>query len=385
MLIVVGPSNHPPGTHEVAAGGRLLKHCIEAIGKPELKAEVVTEWPADGEKAFADVASVVFIGDLFPPEVMPNRDTSMKHLGAMMKRGCGIVCIHYATGLEAKHVTPEGDHPLLHWMGGYFATRCNHHKSVARVFKEATIEPTRTNHPVNRGWKPFTLHDEPYINNYFGKDGPDKRVTVLATAMLPPEKPNREAIVWATDRPDGGGVGVVMPHFYRNWRNDDLPDADPQRDRLDREARSAEGRREGQAAGVGDVQARRPGSGQAVKLVNQLMISVIMIANAEALDAWRESRRAFATMLDVVSTSSGSNYLMQSWLPNTLFSGNLAGGFSLDLLMKDLSAALRWAATSASRRLRARWPSSYTGSHRPRVSAPLIIRQLPGCMKKAQA
>ncbi|MBN9121578.1 MAG: ThuA domain-containing protein [Planctomycetes bacterium] len=223
VLIVVGPSNHPPGTHEVAAGGRLLKHCLEAIEKPELKAEVVTEWPAEGEKAFADVASVVFVGDLFPPEVMPNRDTVMKHLGAMTKRGCGVVCVHYATGLEAKHVSPEGDHPLLHWTGGYFATRCKHHKSVARVFKEATIEPTKADHPVLRGWKAFTLHDEPYINNFFGKDGPDKAVTALATAMLPPEKPNLETVAWAVSRPDGGrGAGVVMPHFYKNWQLDDL-------------------------------------------------------------------------------------------------------------------------------------------------------------------
>ena len=29
ILIVVGPTNHPPGTHEVAAGGRLMKYCLE--------------------------------------------------------------------------------------------------------------------------------------------------------------------------------------------------------------------------------------------------------------------------------------------------------------------------------------------------------------------
>lgn len=221
VLVVVGPSNHPPGTHEVAAGGRVLKHCLDAV--EGVKAEIVTEWPADGDKAFADVSSVVFIGDLFPPEVMPNRDTIMKHLGAMTARGCGIVCVHYATGLEAKHVAADGDHPLLHWTGGYFATRCNHHKSVARVFKEATIEPAKGDHPVLRGWKQFTLHDEPYINNFFGKDGLAKNVTPLATAMLPPEKPNRETVAWAAERADGGrGAGVVMPHFYRNWALDDL-------------------------------------------------------------------------------------------------------------------------------------------------------------------
>ncbi len=223
VLIVVGPSKHPPGTHEVAAGGKLLKHCLEAVEKPRLKADVITEWPDNGDKAFADVASVVFIGDMFPPEVMPNRDAIMKNLTTMTKRGCGIVCVHYATGLEAKHVSAEGDHPLLQWMGGYFATRCNHHKSVARVFKEATIEPAKADHPVLQGWKTFTLHDEPYINNYFGKDGPAKNVTALATAMLPPEKPNKETVAWAVDRADGGrGFGVVMPHFYRCWQIEDL-------------------------------------------------------------------------------------------------------------------------------------------------------------------
>ena len=220
VLVLVGPSQHPPGTHEVAAGGRLLEHCLTAAG---LKAEVKTEWPADGAKAFADVAAVAFIGDMFPPEVMPNRDAIMADLAAMTKRGCGIVCLHYATGLEAKHVAADGDHPLLHWTGGYFATRCKHHQSVAKVFKEATVEPAKADHPVLRGWKTFTVHDEPYINNYFGKDGPAKGVTVLATSHLPPEKPKAETVGWGVERADGGrGAGVVMPHFYRNWAQDDL-------------------------------------------------------------------------------------------------------------------------------------------------------------------
>ena len=46
VLVVVGPSNHPPGTHEVAAGGRVLKHCLNAVEKPgRLKAEVSPSGP----------------------------------------------------------------------------------------------------------------------------------------------------------------------------------------------------------------------------------------------------------------------------------------------------------------------------------------------------
>jgi 3-hydroxyisobutyrate dehydrogenase-like beta-hydroxyacid dehydrogenase len=86
-----------------------------------------------------------------------------------------------------------------------------------------------------------------------------------------------------------------------------------------------------------------PGSGQALKLVNQLMISVIMVANAEALTLGVKAGVPLQTMLDVISTSSGSNYLLREWMPKTLFSGDLSGGFALDLLQKDLAAALAWA------------------------------------------
>ncbi|HUP27287.1 MAG TPA: NAD(P)-dependent oxidoreductase [Chloroflexia bacterium] len=87
-----------------------------------------------------------------------------------------------------------------------------------------------------------------------------------------------------------------------------------------------------------------PGSGQAVKLVNQLMISVIMLANAEALTLGVKAGVPLETLTSVISTASGANGLLQHWLPKTLFTGDVSGGFALDLLMKDLSAALSWAA-----------------------------------------
>lgn len=223
VLIVVGPSNHPPGTHEVAAGARLVQYCLEHADNVQgFQALVVSEWPNDSN-LLEGIATVVFSGDRFPPAEMKDGKRAMADLTKMMDRGCGIVCFHYATGLGADHVPPDGNHPLLHWMGGYFATRCLHHQSVARIYEAAKIEPTEGRHPVLRGWKPFTVHDEPYIKNYFGKDGPAANVTALATSQLPPEAPQRETVAWAVSRKDGGrGVGVVMPHFYKNWRVDDL-------------------------------------------------------------------------------------------------------------------------------------------------------------------
>jgi type 1 glutamine amidotransferase len=191
---------------------------------PGVKAEVFYEWPQD--KAVRDAATtLVFTGDQFPPMRLPDSARNMADLQEMMARGCGLVCVHYATGLAAGDVAPDGEHPLLHWLGGYFATRCAHHQSIAKIYEAATITPAAPPHPVSRGWHEFTLMDEPYINNYFGKDGnhPAPNVTIFATSLLPPEAPQREAVSWGIERPDGGrGFGIVMPHFYRNWKNEDL-------------------------------------------------------------------------------------------------------------------------------------------------------------------
>ena len=227
VLIVVGPTNHPPGSHEVAAGGRLMQHCLEHMENVRgVKADVVSEWPK--EQAVLDaVSTVVFIGDQFPPMRMPDSAATLASLGAMMKRGCGIVCVHYATGLRAEDVAADGAHPLLGWLGGYFATKCAHHQSIAKIYPAATITPATPAHPhpILRGWKEFTVNDEPYINNYFGGEGNAllPGATVLATSMLPPESPKSERVAWCVERADGGrGFGIVMPHFYRNWKNEEL-------------------------------------------------------------------------------------------------------------------------------------------------------------------
>jgi type 1 glutamine amidotransferase len=224
VLIIVGPSNHAPGTHEVAAGARLMQWALENMSNLQgVKADVVDEWPT---KDVLDAAStIVFIGDTFPPQRMPDREANLKAIGEMMKRGAGIACVHYATGLRAEDVAPDGAHPLLGWMGGYFATRTPHHQSVAKVFQSVTVSPAASKHPVSRGWREFVVDDEPYYNNYFGPEGnkPAKNVSAFAMAMLPPEAPKREVVAWGVERSDGGrGFAIVMPHFYKNWTNEDL-------------------------------------------------------------------------------------------------------------------------------------------------------------------
>lgn len=109
MLIVVGPSSHPPGTHEEGAGARLLQYCLShAKNVAGLSAVVVNQWPHD-EAILDEVATVVFIGDQFPGARLENSERVMQDLTRMMARGCGMVCIHYATGLTEGDVAEDGN------------------------------------------------------------------------------------------------------------------------------------------------------------------------------------------------------------------------------------------------------------------------------------
>ncbi|MDQ2680207.1 MAG: NAD(P)-dependent oxidoreductase [Candidatus Eremiobacteraeota bacterium] len=86
---------------------------------------------------------------------------------------------------------------------------------------------------------------------------------------------------------------------------------------------------------VGDV-----GMGETVKLVNQMMIASIMIANCEALIFAKKAGVDLEVVRKVIGTATGSNYLLENWLPKTWFAGSFDGGFAMDLLRKDLNAAL---------------------------------------------
>jgi 3-hydroxyisobutyrate dehydrogenase-like beta-hydroxyacid dehydrogenase len=82
------------------------------------------------------------------------------------------------------------------------------------------------------------------------------------------------------------------------------------------------------------------GMGETVKLVNQVLIANTMVANAEALVFAKKAGANVDVVRDVILTATGANYLLDKWLPTTWLSGSFAGGFALDLLRKDLAAAL---------------------------------------------
>jgi len=129
-----------------------MKYCFEnMIGITKVHVDYFEEWPKD-QKVLDRADTVVFIGDTFPPQRMPETATILTRLDSMMARGCGIACVHYATGLWGQDVHQNGSHPLLGWMGGYFANKtCPQHQGTARIFEAATITPAAIDHPICRG------------------------------------------------------------------------------------------------------------------------------------------------------------------------------------------------------------------------------------------
>jgi 3-hydroxyisobutyrate dehydrogenase-like beta-hydroxyacid dehydrogenase len=87
------------------------------------------------------------------------------------------------------------------------------------------------------------------------------------------------------------------------------------------------------------------GMGETVKLVNQLLIASIMVANAEAMTFAKKAGADLESVRKVIGSATGANYLLEQWLPKTWFAESFEGGFALDLLRKDLNAALDAART----------------------------------------
>jgi len=147
-----------------------------------------------------------------------------------MKKGVGLVLLHYAVepvGFERKE---EGGAYFLDWTGGYYERFLSVNPHWTAEFK------TFPAHPVTRGVKPFTVSDEWY---YLMRFPPDmKNVTPILTTVPPDEtrmgpdgdhsgnptvrsrKGMPEHVAWAIERPHGGrGFGFTGGHFHWNWAN----------------------------------------------------------------------------------------------------------------------------------------------------------------------
>jgi len=229
IVFIAGNPSHPAGEHEHRAGCLLLQSCLQNV--PGVTTAVYTNgWPPDADAAFADAAAIIVYCDGGGGHTLL-KDNRLQTIGALMKKGVGLACLHYGVEPTKEKGQPE----FLEWIGGAFEINWSVNPHWDADFK------TFPNHPITRGVRPFQMRDEWYFNMRF-REGM-KGVTAILSAVPPASTTNRndgphegnptvrqmvaqgdlQHVAWAAERADGGrGFGFTGGHFHKNWGDDDF-------------------------------------------------------------------------------------------------------------------------------------------------------------------
>jgi len=82
------------------------------------------------------------------------------------------------------------------------------------------------------------------------------------------------------------------------------------------------------------------GSGEVVKIANNILTGAIAAATAEALVMGVKAGADVETMAKIISVSTGASWQLSNQFPLRAFNGSFQPGFMTDLLYKDLGLAL---------------------------------------------
>lgn len=85
------------------------------------------------------------------------------------------------------------------------------------------------------------------------------------------------------------------------------------------------------------VRVGESGSGQVVKLCNNMLVAIIVAGLAETLVTGAKAGVDARTLTDIVRISAGGSWILENHLPLTTLADDYAPRFSLDLLYKDVS------------------------------------------------
>jgi hypothetical protein len=225
IVFIAGKPSHGYGQHEHRAGCLLLANDLNE-NVPQVHAVVVENgWPKNPHILDdADCVVVFADGGAGHPLV-----AHLDEFDALMKKGIGLVCIHYAV-----EVPPgKAGERMEEWTGGYFEPSWSVNPHWTASYEKLP------KHDITRGVKPFTINDEWYYHMRFL--GGTNDVTPILVDVPPASSLNRpdgpyggnkavraaiaqkqpQTMAWARERPDGGrGFGITGAHFHWNWGND---------------------------------------------------------------------------------------------------------------------------------------------------------------------
>ena len=216
IVFVAGPKDHGAvGRHEYEKDLRVLAYSLDhASNLKGIQTEVIVgQVPRDLSK-IKDAAVIVmesssdrlpnetqslFItktdGKTYPPEEM----AFLKGFDDLVKKGMGLVIIHYATWIDNE----TGHKMLLDWFGGVRQAGLSTNPVDDWALAPA---PGAEKHPILQGVQPFKYREEVFCKFFFP---PDVKTIplIIATPTRSTIGPQVEA--WAYERP-GGGRSVTI-------------------------------------------------------------------------------------------------------------------------------------------------------------------------------
>ncbi|MEM9646827.1 MAG: ThuA domain-containing protein [Planctomycetota bacterium] len=228
IVFISGTPSHGPAKHEHRAGNMILAEALNECGLGVEATLVPGYGYPDDATILEDAATVVIFCTGHRGHVL---NAHLDEFDALMKKGVGVVMIHWAT--EAEKGKPG--QKFLDWMGGF----CD---------LDWSVNPHWTpnfdrfpDHPICNGVEPFGVNDEWYYHMRFVDEM--KGVTPILSD-LPPletlrrkdgarsgnpavrkavESGERQHVAWAYERPSGGrGFGFTGAHNHASWQDDNF-------------------------------------------------------------------------------------------------------------------------------------------------------------------
>jgi type 1 glutamine amidotransferase len=190
IVLCAGPKDHGPGEHDYPLWQtRWTKLLGLAAG---VTVETAHRWPSADQLASADV--IVFYSN--NPDWNSDR---VPELDAFLKRGGGLVYIHYAVDGQ-KHCDELAERIGLAWRGG------------GSKFRHGPLKLDLRPHEITAGMSSVAFVDE----SYWQLVGSEKNIQLLASGV---EEGKPQPLMW-TRETNGGRVFVSIPGHY-NWTFDD--------------------------------------------------------------------------------------------------------------------------------------------------------------------
>jgi type 1 glutamine amidotransferase len=201
VLLIGKDPDHAYGTHMYMHTCGMLAKCLELT--PAIEPVVSNGWPKEA-KTLEGVKTIVLYTN--PAAELLLEGPHRGQVEELMKKGVGLVTIHWASSVNQKNLERLGP-TWLSYTGGTWVS------NVGLSGGKSPLKRLLPEHPICRGWDEYEIDDEYYMDPTIKQAKPLLQVT---------ERKGKDVIVgWVYERPDKGrSFGTTLGHPYSNFQRE---------------------------------------------------------------------------------------------------------------------------------------------------------------------